>query len=398
MKTILKILIIPLLVISSQNENVKNKNIFITFNLKKLPKISTKTLFDLGFSEIEYIPLETNEKCLIQKSINLDMPGDRLIIGNNFYLIKQFNSILQFRNNGSFVAKIGTVGRGPNEFQVCHDLEIDEKGQIYIVDGFRKKFYTYSENGEFIKTTNIPLDGVIEFRLVEGMFLCYNENNLGKVKNSFILIDKNGNVVKSFPNLYPYAKTPNMGYTFQENLFYRFNNKLFKKEVYSDTIFTFENMKFVAHLSIEVGDKLMTPKVQSELTGMDIAKNYISPQNLFEFGDYVYYQFMYKFNFSSTLIYSFIGSKLDNSQFLFDPEQGLVNDLDGGPNILPLTIKDENTIISSVDAIKLKAHVASEAFRNSKPKYPEKKKELEKLANRLKETDNPVLIMVRLKK
>ena len=32
------------------------------------------------------------------------------------------------------------------------------------------------------------------------------------------------------------------------------------------------------------------------------------------------------------------------------------------------------------------------------PKYPEKKKELEKLANSLKETDNPVLIIVRLKK
>jgi hypothetical protein len=33
-----------------------------------------------------------------------------------------------------------------------------------------------------------------------------------------------------------------------------------------------------------------------------------------------------------------------------------------------------------------------------KPKNPEKKKELEQLANNLRETDNPVLIMVRLKK
>jgi hypothetical protein len=37
-------------------------------------------------------------------------------------------------------------------------------------------------------------------------------------------------------------------------------------------------------------------------------------------------------------------------------------------------------------------------FKNSAPKYPEKKKELEKLANSLKETDNPVLKLVRLKK
>ena len=32
------------------------------------------------------------------------------------------------------------------------------------------------------------------------------------------------------------------------------------------------------------------------------------------------------------------------------------------------------------------------------PKYPEKKKELEKLANSLKETDNQILMIVRLKK
>jgi len=36
-------------------------------------------------------------------------------------------------------------------------------------------------------------------------------------------------------------------------------------------------------------------------------------------------------------------------------------------------------------------------FKNSTPKYPEKKKELATLADSLKETDNPVLIMLRLK-
>ncbi|MZP67102.1 MAG: hypothetical protein GT597_13230, partial [Bacteroidales bacterium] len=49
-------------------------------------------------------------------------------------------------------------------------------------------------------------------------------------------------------------------------------------------------------------------------------------------------------------------------------------------------------------ANKLKEYVASENFKNSKPLYPEKKKELEKLADSLKETDNPVLVMVRLKR
>jgi hypothetical protein len=45
----------------------------------------------------------------------------------------------------------------------------------------------------------------------------------------------------------------------------------------------------------------------------------------------------------------------------------------------------------------IKAHIGTETFINSSPKHPEKKKELEKLANSLKETDNPVLMLVRLK-
>jgi hypothetical protein len=114
---------------------------------------------------------------------------------------------------------------------------------------------------------------------------------------------------------------------------------------------------------------------------------------LFEFGDYIYYEF-----FLGRLILGFIGSKKSDFRALIYPEKGLVNDLDGGPDIWPRTIKDDNTILSWIDAPKLKAYVASETFKDSKPKYPDKKEELEKLAESLQETDNPVLMMVRLKK
>ena len=349
--------------------------------------------------DIEYIPLETTEQSLIKSMINLGLFGGKLLAGNNYFIIKMFNSILKFRNDGSFMTSIGTVGRGPDEFLVAHDVEIDGEGNIYIVDGWEKKIFIYSENGGFIKTVAFPLYGAVEYWFVDGMFLCYNQNNLGNVENSFNLIDSGGKLIKNFPNRYPFVVKQKDAYGFQhENLFYRFNNRLFKKEVYSDTIYSYENMNFRPHLVIAVGDKLITTQARSDIPGLDLAKNYISPRNLFEFGDYVYYEFTYKFDFSNTEDYSFIGSKKNDFQALINPEDGLINDLDGGPNILPQTIKDDNTIIAWVDALELKKHVASEAFKNSKPKYPEKKIELEKLANSLKETDNPVLMIVRLKK
>jgi len=43
------------------------------------------------------------------------------------------------------------------------------------------------------------------------------------------------------------------------------------------------------------------------------------------------------------------------------------------------------------------ARAASEEYRDSHPKIPEKKIEFEELAASLEETDNPVIVMVKLK-
>jgi hypothetical protein len=398
----LKILIFSAFAISCQNTENKDKNRLITFDLKELPEVTSVKLSDLGFDDIEYVPLETNEQSVISFTDNvfIDLPPPiKIEVGEGFYLLIQGKTILRFQYDGSFVTKIGTKGRGPNEFTVAHDVDINTKDRnIYLVDGWQKKFNVYSESGEFKRTFKMPLYAWIDFRFIDNKILCYCENHMGNIENSYTLLDTNGLVIKSFSNKYPFKNRDGFGLR-SENLFYKFNNKLFKKEAYSDTIYVYDKMNFKPHLVIEVGKKLITPDVRSNYDGRYIVKNYIQQLNLFEFGDYVYYDFIYKFELPDVLLtYSFIGSKRNNYQALFIRSEGIINDLDGGPNILPITIKDDNTIIGCVDALKLKAHVASEAFKNSKPKYPEKKKELEKLANSLKETDNPVLMLARLKK
>jgi hypothetical protein len=398
----LKILIFSAFAISCQNTENKDKNRLITFDLKELPEVTSVKLSDLGFDDIEYVPLETNEQSVISFTDNvfIDLPPPiKIEVGEGFYLLIQGKTILRFQYDGSFVTKIGTKGRGPNEFTVAHDVDINTKDRnIYLVDGWQKKFNVYSESGEFKRTFKMPLYAWIDFRFIDNKILCYCENHMGNIENSYTLLDTNGLVIKSFSNKYPFKNRDGFGLR-SENLFYKFNNKLFKKEAYSDTIYVYDKMNFKPHLVIEVGKKLITPDVRSNYDGRYIVKNYIQQLNLFEFGDYVYYDFIYKFELPDVLLtYSFIGSKRNNYQALFIRSEGIINDLDGGPNILPITIKDDNTVIGLVDALKLKTYVASESFRNSKPKYPEKKKELEKLANSIKETDNPVLMLVRLKK
>ena len=392
MKALKSILIISLFVMSCQNANNMNEKQIKIFDLKVLPKITEIKLSELGFIDIEYIPLETIEHSVISK-IN------EIHVGNNYFLIKFLNQILKFQSNGSFVTKIGTEGRGPNEYLVAHDVDIDIKNQnIYLVDGWAKRFYVYSETGKFIRSFPGPMN-THYFKITEQGILCYSTNYIANIEDSYNLIDTLGRIIKSIPNKYPWKIVQKGTAIFYENLFYRFDNKLFKKEIYSDTVYVFEKLDFKPHLVIEQGEKLLTTQARSDFEATYLFENYISQKNLFEFGDYIYYEFMYDFRIGvNNILRGFIGSKKDNFQALINSEQGFTNDLDGGPNIWPRTIKDNNSIISWIDPIQLKTHVASEAFKNSVPKYPEKKKELEKLANSLKETDNPIIMIVRLKK
>jgi hypothetical protein len=391
MKKFLIFLTISLFAICCRSTNIKDENQLITFNLKELPEITTLKLSDLGFVDIEYIPLETNEYSMIPRINDIK-------IGNGFFLIQHFNTILKFRTDGSFDTKIGTEGRGPNEFLVAHDVDIDNKDQsIYIVSGWQKKFNVYSERGKFLRTFHCPLN-TTNFRITEDGILCYNSNIMGNMDISYNLIDTSGRSIKNFSNRYLWNRVQTSA-MLDENLFYRFDKRLFKKEIYSDTVYVFEKKDFRPHLVFEHGEKLLTTEARSKYGPEYLFEYYIAQKNLFEFGDYIYYEFMYDYKIGGkNILRGLIGSKLDNSQVLIDADKGIINDLDGGPNIKLKTIKDSNTLIFWIESLELKNLAASENFINSTPKYPEKKKEFEKLANSLKETDNPVLMLVRLKK
>jgi 6-bladed beta-propeller len=387
----LRILLLSAILISCKNSNSQKEGQLVTFDLKELPDQTSLKLSDLGATDIRYIPLETNEQSVIPRI-------SKIIISKNYILTQSFANINMFRHDGSFVTKIGTIGRGPDEFTVAHDVDINLKDEsIYLVDGWQQRFFVFSKSGDLVRKFKSPLSAAINFRFTKDGILSYNQNHMGNIENSFNLFDTTGNIIKNFPNKYPWKRTvPNVAFQ-GENIFYRFNNQLFKKEIYCDTIYVYKDKDFKPHIIINVGNLRLSPGIRTESTAEFIMHNFLAPINLFEFGDYIYYEFIVPRNGKSEGL-SFIGSKNGNFRVLFDPEKDLINDLDGGPCIWPKTNWDDKTLISWVDAISLKTMVASEAFKSSTPKYPEKKKELEKLANSLNETDNPVLILVTLKK
>lgn len=61
-------------------------------------------------SDVQYIPLETNDNCLIGGELNISISGNDIIAADH-----QTRSFYRFNNSGKYINKIGNQGQGPGE-------------------------------------------------------------------------------------------------------------------------------------------------------------------------------------------------------------------------------------------------------------------------------------------
>jgi len=342
--------------------------------------------------EIDYIPLETTRDNYIGYI-------EKIKFVENLIFVQTFNpsSLYSFNYDGQFIAKIGNQGKGPNEYNYLASFAINEKYQEVIIYGLQpSKILIYDYDGILKKELNgfdSKLDHVfdIEF-LSHNSFVKMQSNSFGNTPFSYIIYSDEI-IIKESVKPVQFSINGSFG-SANEFSYYRINNNIFIKEnLLNDTIYKITpSYQFKPVYLFEAG-KYACP--------IELRKNFMS---FFERGDLKYFLLKRVFDFHNYLIFFFdfdknqyygFYNKTTREAFTFRNES-IANDYDGGPGFIPIYQRN-NSIIGYVEAYIFKNHVTSEAFQNSTPKYPEKKKELEKLADSLDETDNPVLMLVKLK-
>ena len=368
------------------------KSTLSIFDLQASVEVLQTPISSLNIIDISYVPLITNSNYNMSEILEIE------VFDSNFYVHERGSNsnIFKFSKNGHFVCQIGKRGKGPQEYLFCSDLAVSSKNQdIFILSGSENKIYIYSSNGDFIRTMKVHSSKSSSLYCLDDKIIYYNRNVDGSVKNSFELINSNAEKISEHSNKYPYVSKHCVNGFSNECIFYMFKDQLLSKEIYSDTIFYFDGQDFIPKYILDFGAKTMPSEIRStnDIFGfLNNSSKYVNQKNLFESYYYIFFEF-----YLNNRNYCCICSKKDKSVFFINSEKGFINDIDGGPRISPKAIMNDNTIISWIYPYQLKSHVASEAFRNSKPKYPEKKKKLEELANSLDENDNPVLMLVNLK-
>jgi len=105
---------------------------------------------------IEYIPLETNSEAVVGKIF-----FDRIFYEKGFfYLMEQNRTIIIHDNDGKYFNKINKLGRGPQEYDAAFTVDIDLKtGNISVLAS--NKIIEYSLDGDFKKVMNYKDNGFL---------------------------------------------------------------------------------------------------------------------------------------------------------------------------------------------------------------------------------------------
>jgi hypothetical protein len=323
------------------------------------------------YKDFEYIPLETNEECIIGQ------PTKIILYDNKFYILdpRKAKAIFVFSSDGRFIRKFSKMGRGPGEFARLEDFCIEPgTNNIVILDDniFLKYF---KEDGTYIKTIRISFPAM--------RFDFPDENHISFVpggnEDYLIITDKEGKRKSSFfkyadethliLNL-PFIHNRESGLLFLTNLDY--------------TIYKIDGEKIYPHIKINFGKNMFNPK------DIDLLK--ANPKNVDN-----YYRIHHYFETPSSIVilciymgepYYIIFNKV-SKKMTFVNYNEVENDITYTKLSPTIWANDSNEKhVSYVSAVQLKNNIVNKNKINP---------ELLKIINNLKITDNPVLLLLKIK-
>ena len=420
-----------------QNATDKTKSIAVIDVVNNLGKFQAIPLSEC-VTEMEYIPLETGDECLIAEWDTYS----RIIVTSSHIFVAGYRFCYAFGRDGHFIGKIGSFGQGPEEYRMINGLSIDENRQSVYIDA-TYSLMEYSYDGVFRRSFAIPttqiqwhdrlmskyLNNVYFVR--DSLFVGHAGNSMGNEKYNFQLINDLGQVVKSFDNHALFNRTNSSGSANETAMVpYRISENIYVKERLNDTLYCINAQnKLIPEFVFDLGKYTYTKKDREEAKWTDPA--YFSQIKVifvpaltpivgapdYVFFSYVAWNLSGKYTFPEMVvqpppagtiaidmqrhlgIYDIVNKKtrlLDTDSF--SRMLGLTNDIDGGLSFWPKYYTSNNELIDIWQAYEMKKILTEQFFAAHEIKNSQAHQKLKELLKSLEEEDNPVIVIAKLKK
>lgn len=397
----------------NKKENEDEKKVPSLFHVK-IEKPDVSSLQPLRLSEfadsIEYLQLETTDKCLLPYygTANMSRQGNSLFI-SELHTILRFDAV-----TGKFICKIGNKGQGPQEYIQINNVRVDEDNNRVIVKaGYKKELMMYTYEGKYLGQIN--LDDMEEARFPS----CYYALSLVDIDSQYMIFiaeimsaeqacQPHEVIVYDYKNKKTRHTLPNrMGGVFERHTTNmngmqggtRYDGKLFHKSFYNDTLYAVDKEKGIQpYAIIDLGQRklpvevVFSKKQYAEKTGKIVINNMFINRNCILLQCQL-------FNDDTLKDISSFLCKYDVNTGSLTYHSYLLNDIDGGPNILGINHLSRKIVcIPPSDVIDEKAKkVFFSTLDKSELKYPELKDKFEHMQESRNSDDNPLLMMLFLK-
>lgn len=374
------------------------------------------------FLSIELIPLETTDECLlaVPNRPGIIMNEDFIVIAYTFFHNFQLYS---FDRTGKFLNKIGQKGQGPGDYIGISKFFFKNNTTVFVSE-IGEKILEYELHGKFIRSIRKPN--------IEGQklhFISYVSDNMfigslpnyGKNKHNHFLFDDKGNIVKSFPNHFFFNREGKWMSSFDGGLEpFGIDERLYLKNYVNDTLYCLENSvmqpAFVFGLGKYTFDK---ESIVSEHGNATVERSLIISY-LMGTPKYLFYEVLIPeilprpkvnpvfsqrlnklvtWNSSAYGIYNMeenVNMLLEGNENI-SAEKGIINDINGGLPFFPRYYAGNNVVVDMWDAEIMKTRLTDEYFATRTIKDPQSHQKLKALLEILKEDDNPIIVVAKLK-
>lgn len=341
--------------------------------------------------KVEYIPLETSDRCLIKW-----LHRGTIFFNDNCWFVYGNRDLYQFTDKGKLVRKFGSVGQGPGQYNYIQHFDIDPAQKLIYMLTTEYKMNVYSlETGDFLNS--IPFKNIEsrQFALLKDSTIAsFIDNSDGQKKDRIFISNMKGDSLNAFPRYDLFEPDGQGSYMMggdDDRYMSHYKDLVLLNEVYNDTVYSVTRNELSPRYYIQLGKYSIPLNCRYEYLKGDynrfkeLAAPYVRAFTV-ESDNYLFIRFSYwageKANRSQLVMYD----KKDKSCYKVK-EDAIRNDLDGG---LPLT--SPGTVINGNQLLCI--WTAGDIFKlaEQNPSILQH----EQLKN-LKEDDNPVLMVVTLK-
>lgn len=378
---------------SSEDKSIIIKSVALPYRIdieNNIDNIKPVLLSSIG-RELEYIPLETSQNCLLKRITQIDF-------SSSYIFVCDFYKLLQFDRKGKFIRQIGAIGRGPGEYIYVSGYCIDEiKKKVYIIAWGINSVLEFDFNGVFIRSFKISFPS-FQFLKTDSnsfSFVIINSSSTNDSENRIIITDSMGVPKVKIKNHNRFYSKP--GLMASKIPMYYFKDTIRILESRVDTLNTFENTKHKPYAIFSFGQVKMEPdiKIPFQNPERDEVTNRIKEKlwiwTISENNKYLFLKF--NLGISDSSKFCIFNKQTEGTTFL--EQHGFKNDLDGGITFWPKYIYNDTVLVDYEDAFNLLKMInkkQSTGLEETNSKISDK---FLMLSKGLTETSNPVLIVLK---